>query len=42
MASMGRMASMGVVLPSVKFEFSKAEVSERGASSAHELREAGV
>jgi hypothetical protein len=42
MASMGRMASMGVVLPSVKFEFSKAEVSERGASSAHELPEAGV
>ena len=34
---MGSMSSMGAALPSVKVGFSKAEVSERGASSAHEL-----
>ena len=36
------MLSMGVLLPSVKFKFSKAEGEERGASGAHELPEAGV
>ena len=33
---------MGVLLPSVKFKFAKAEGEERGASGAHEMQEAGV